>query len=206
MRKTENFSSSSRSLFWVQYFSGKMNEKEIRILHCGNGGQGNEVFAHFFPSIKINSTTLDANPDCKPDIVSSVINIPLEECTFDCVFASHLIEHLYIYEVEKALNEFYRVLKNKGFLIISCPDLEVIAKAILDIGAESVLYNSPAGPISPVQMLWGHSNSIRNGNLFMSHKYGFTGKTLTQFLQRAGFVNIKIEAKNFQIQAFALKP
>src|SRR5665213_540831 len=39
-------------------------------------------------------------------------------------------------------------------------------------------YTSPAGPITPLDMLFGHSDSIASGHLYMAHKTGFTCASL----------------------------
>jgi hypothetical protein len=42
-------------------------------------------------------------------------------------------------------------------------------------------------------MLYGHRTSLARGNLFMAHRTGFTAKTLTNALQRAGFVKVSVK-------------
>ena len=93
-------------------------------------------------------------------------------------------------EVDIVLKEFYRVLNQNGFLVITCPDLKSISKLIVEDKLLEVAYESPAGPINPVDMLWGHSRSIEEGNEFMAHKCGFTKKTLMATLTNAGFKSV----------------
>ncbi len=47
--------------------------------------------------------------------------LPIEDETFDVVFANQVIEHLY--ETDLFLKEIYRILKNRGYTIISTPNL-----------------------------------------------------------------------------------
>ena len=61
-------------------------------------------------------------------------------------------------------------LKPDGFALITSPDLEAVASLILDHGLDHVAYTSPAGPITPLDMLFGHSASIARGSLSMAHK------------------------------------
>jgi hypothetical protein len=51
-------------------------------------------------------------------------------------------------------------------------------------------YISPAGPIAPIDILFGHRPSMAQGNLFMAHRTGFTEKTLTAILQETGFKTV----------------
>ena len=51
-------------------------------------------------------------------------------------------------------------------------------------------YTSPAGPIAPLDILYGHRPSMAKGNLFMAHRCGFTQKVLIGTLQAAGFTTV----------------
>ena len=48
-------------------------------------------------------------------------------------------------------------------------------------------YQSPAGPIAPIDILYGYRRSMAQGNLFMAHRCGFTEKVLQSTLQGSGF-------------------
>lgn len=48
-------------------------------------------------------------------------------------------------------------------------------------------YTSQAGPITPLDILYGHGQALAQGHYYMAHKTGFTLKTLTQALHAAGF-------------------
>jgi hypothetical protein len=82
---------------------------------------------------------------------------------------------------------FKRVLKDDGFVIITCPDLQALGERIAKGELETPMYVSPAGPIAPLDTLYGLRRSIAQGNLYMAHHTGFTLKTLGQACARAGF-------------------
>lgn len=44
------------------------------------------------------------------------------------LYASHILEHNQIHTVEDTLKEWYRVLKPDGILMISVPDLKILAR------------------------------------------------------------------------------
>ena len=46
-------------------------------------------------------------------------DIKYEDCTFDIIFCSHVLEH--VPNDKAAMKEFYRVLKNDGYAIIQVP-------------------------------------------------------------------------------------
>lgn len=48
-------------------------------------------------------------------------------------------------------------------------------------------YTSPAGPIAPLDILYGHRPSLARGNLYMAHRCGFTQKVLDGTLRSCGF-------------------
>ena len=124
----------------------------------------------------------------------------------DAVWSSHNVEHLYAHEVPVALAEFHRVLRPGGFALITLPDLQKVAELVAADGLEDVAYVSPAGPIRPLDMLYGWRRSIARGNLFMAHHTGFTAKTLGQALRRAGFDPVAVSRSGFDLWARGTKP
>jgi ubiquinone/menaquinone biosynthesis C-methylase UbiE len=108
----------------------------------------------------------------------------------DAIFSSHNIEHLYPHEVQTALAEFHRVLNLQGFCVITCPDIQSVCALVAQDKLLDPAYISPAGPIAPIDILFGHRPSMAQGNLFMAHRTGFTEKTLTATLQEAGFMTV----------------
>jgi hypothetical protein len=124
--------------------------------------------------------------------------------SFDGVWSSHCLEHLYAHEVTSALSEFRRILKMTGFALITSPDLESVASLILEHGIGHVAYQSPMGPITPHDMLFGHTASIARGNIFMAHNTGFTCASLGQQLLDAGFPVVLAKRENFALWTLAL--
>jgi len=108
----------------------------------------------------------------------------------DAIYSSHNIEHLYPHEVDVALTEFSRVLNSDGFVFITCPDLQSVAKLIAEDKLLETAYISPSGPISPIDILYGYRPSIAKGNFYMCHRTGFTLKTLTKTLKNSGFNSV----------------
>jgi hypothetical protein len=69
-------------------------------------------------------------------------------------------------------------------------------------------YTSPAGPIAPLDILYGHRPPMARGNLYMAHRCGFTEKVLSGTLQTSGFkrvASMKRGAPYFDLWALATK-
>jgi hypothetical protein len=75
---------------------------------------------------------------------------------------------------------------------------------ILDHGLDHVAYTSPAGPITPFDMLFGHSGSIAHGHIYMAHKTGFTCASLGQHFVDAGFPIAVVKRQGFDLWALGL--
>jgi len=144
---------------------------------------------------------LDIDPAVNPDVVGSITNIPLLNSTVDAVYCAHNLEHVADHEVPLALSEFYRVLKPGGKVFIEVPDVQSVAEAIPRVGLNGLLYESPAGPISPADVLWGLRKATANGNPFYAHKIGFTQESLEAALKKARFSRVSVTR---QPEAYAL--
>jgi predicted SAM-dependent methyltransferase len=133
----------------------------------------------------------DIDESVKPDLVGTMTDMStVSSESVDAVFSSHNIEHLYPHEVPIALAEFLRVLKPNGIAVITCPDLKSVCALIAEDKLTEPAYESPAGPISPIDILYGHRSAMARGNLYMAHRCGFTQKVLTATLQAAGFKSV----------------
>lgn len=147
---------------------------------------------------------LDADRNVKPDIVASIVAMPMiEDGKFDAVFCSHTLEHLFTFEVALALKEFRRVLKPGGVVRIHVPDLQSIGGKLALDELDHVAYISPCGPICPMDMIYGHQGAIGSGNLFMAHKTGFTKGVITRALEHAGFINVDVRRDSFEMEVNA---
>jgi SAM-dependent methyltransferase len=151
---------------------------------------------------------LDLDPAVKPDIVCSMTDMsPVADDSVDAIWSSHNLEHLQRHEVPLALAEFIRVLKPSGFLLLTLPDLRQVARLVAEDRLEDQAYTSLSGPITALDMIFGHTASLARGNTFMAHRTGFTARTLQKTLIEAGFVDITLrQGASFDLWATAWKP
>ena len=131
----------------------------------------------------------DIDESRNPDIIGTIVDLSLVETgSVDAVYSAYNLDHIYPHEVPIALKEFFRVLKNDGIAIIKCPDIQSVCEAIGKDKLLDVFYQSPVGPITPIDILFGNRKAIAKGNEFMAKKGGFTYSVLDGALHQAGFV------------------
>ncbi len=152
---------------------------------------------------------LDIDPAVSPDIVCDARHLTtLEGDQFDAVYCSHNLEHYYRHDVQKVLAGFMHILKESGFAHIRVPDIQEVMQATMDrnLDIDDVLYESPAGPIMVLDVLYGYTVEIeRSGQDFFAHKTGFTEKSLLNVLEKSGFSNIYTGSGNLEVTALAFK-
>ena len=179
-----------------------------RLLNAGSGPGAALRIARMIADYGWEEIRLDIDPDVKPDVLGSILDLraSFEPQAFDAVWSSHVLEHLYAHEVYPTLRQFHEVLKPDGFALIMSPDMESVAQFIVEHGIAAIAYHSPAGPIRPLDMLYGHSRAIEEGRVYMAHRTGFTAERLGNLLLMAGFATVSISTANFEICALALMP
>jgi len=152
---------------------------------------------------------LDIDPSRSPDIVYDARKLAtFEAMKFDAIYCSHNLEHYYRHEVQEVLKGFLHVLKEGGFASIHVPDIQGLMRTTIERGLDidDVLYQSPAGPIMVLDVMYGYAAEIeRSGQEFFAHKTGFTEKSLFKALLKAGFTNIYTEVGNLEVKALAFK-
>jgi SAM-dependent methyltransferase len=177
-----------------------------RLLNVGGGDKTIPLPPQY---AEFEQCLLDIDPKGSPDILCDARKLfTLEAGRFDAVYCSHNLEHYYRHDVPKVLAGFMHVLKDGGFAHILVPDIMEVMRATLDRGLDidDVLYQSPAGPIIVLDVLYGYSVEIqRSGQDFYAHKTGFSRTSLLKALGGAGFSKTYSRAENFEIDALAFK-
>lgn len=87
------------------------------VLDAGSGdGERYKNFLKFDKYIK-----LDINPNSGADIIGSVDSISIENDSVDSIISTQVLEH--VKNPQKAVEEFYRVLKPGGYCLATIPQL-----------------------------------------------------------------------------------
>lgn len=137
-------------------------------------------------NVHLDGSDRGLHPDGQPpEIVAELgraLDIPGE--SFDEVRCWQTLEHLHRPAASVALSEFFRILKpGGGCADIETPDIDQIARLYVDgtIDIDAFLQN-----VYGEQFAAGH---YQDGDL-MTHRWGWTGETLTRAMADAGFCNI----------------
>lgn len=162
-----------------------------RVLHVGSGPATINSMPRGFQDGTWSEVRLDIEPAVQPDIIGTITDMSaVESSTFDAVYSSHNIEHVYSHEVVVALKEFKRALNDDGFAVITCPDIQEVAKHVAANRLTEPLYIAPAGPITPLDIMFGHIRAVKRGEHYMAHRTAFTLDRLISCLNEAGFVSV----------------
>lgn len=179
-----------------------------QFIHVGCGSKRKQQTTPGFNTPEWTEIRFDIDASVEPDVLGSMIDMSaVASGSMDALFSSHNIEHLYPHEVPIALQEFLRVLTPDGLAIITCPDLQSVCALVADNKLTQPAYQSPAGPITPLDILYGHRASMQRGNLYMAHRCGFTKDVLRTTLQQVGFTSVGTLARPqfFDLWAIASK-
>ena len=167
-------------------------------LHVGCGSKQKKNTTPEFANSDWIEVRLDIDASHAPDVIGTMTDMSsVASGSVDAVFSSHNIEHLYPHEVPAALAEFKRVLNPQGIAVITCPDLRSVCRLVADDKLTDTAYQSPAGPIAAIDIIYGHRLSMASGNLFMAHRCGFTEAALNRTLRLAGFQTVGTISRGF---------
>lgn len=127
--------------------------------------------------------------------------LPFATGSYDAIYASHLLEHLYLDDALRLLRECFRVLRPGGVLRLVVPDLKAIVR---EYNGEQPFYNSATGDFATMpaadrmnRRLLFRGAMPAQGNVFMrvyaalkdfqTHKWMYDGDSLVAHVRSVGF-------------------
>ncbi len=111
------------------------------------------------------------------DFNYDILNLPFDNNSVVEIYSSHLIEHLSYEEFEKGINEWFRILRKEGKLIMQFPDL---------IKCMQHFINNKDGK----REYWRKTIYGLQTNEGHFHKNGFTFDEIKKTLLKKGFKKI----------------
>jgi len=136
-------------------------------------------------------TNLDIINGPGVDLVSSAHELPeLLDGSVDEILAEHLLEHLTFYEAQRALAEWYRILKPGGKLTIEVPNLVGLCRAFIE-ASEYERFQSNKGSWSIAHHIYGNQTGRSSEEqLSQVHKSGYSPLRLEEMLIGVGFTDV----------------
>ena len=140
------------------------------------------------PTRRIGWKTLDANPECNPDVIASIPPLPSEVSRqlWNEIEWIHGITSFYPWDAKSLLEELRAILATDGKLVLEQPDFR---KAV---SREEWLFGDPTFR-NPLHM----------------NRYAYAPDTLTRLLTDAGFARIEIleaihhnPSRDFRLEAY----
>jgi SAM-dependent methyltransferase len=183
----------------------RQGTRQRLLVNLGSGPKGGAWLPAMFADWR--EVRVDVDPRVAPDILADMTDLSaIESGTVDAVWSAHGVEHLYLFEVGKAVAEIHRILADDGFFCLIVPDLQTIAEYIATDRLHEVVYESPAGPVTAHDMLFGCGPALAQGRSSMAHKCGFAPTLLLQKLQESPFAEIVLRRRtNYELAAVACK-
>lgn len=151
-------------------------ETNLRI----NMGCGRRVLDGYFNIDIAHDEKAPRVPDLLCDITQG---IPLPDSCAIELLAVHVVEHFFVWDVDKVLTEWARLLAKGGKLIIEMPDLIKCC--------ENIIKHKTHGGKHPDQLgRFGLYGDPRLENPYMLHKWLYTPQEVIQMLKTHGFTKV----------------
>ena len=195
---------------------------QVKRLHLGCGrntpegwinldGSWNARLARY-PTLRRLAKTLHILPASlldipwSPDILNHDVRnpLPFQDNSLSVVYASHLLEHLYLEEAKRLLRDCFRVLHPNGILRMVVPDLRAIVLEYMgdkpfSNSSDEIEVNSRADRLNKGLLL--RNPEPPSGNILYkvytalkdlhSHKWMYDAESLIMYFKWAGFTDVQ---------------
>lgn len=170
------------------------------ILNVGFGGQ--KLLDHMYTEdlSGYREISLDIDSKYNPDILADIYDISHIPNKFtDVAYSSHMIEHIHYFKVPSVIKELLRVVKDDGFVRFITPNMKTVAVRLASGNILDTVYESPGGPISAMDMLYGSRyHTHRHSSDFMVHKCGFTKEVWADIAKKHN-LNIQVKEEGYDL-------
>lgn len=156
-----------------------------------NLGCGDKILENY-----INVDIVNERGGRQPDLVCDIrsLNIFENNCA-DEILAIHVVEHFWRWEIAEVINEWIRVLKPGGKMILECPNL---LTACMELVNDPIIAAKPGK--SGQKSMWVFYGDPSWKDPLMMHKWGYTPQSLGQLMHDCGLKEIKQEKAQFKLK------
>lgn len=167
------------------------------VLHIGWNSAVTQSLHSRFKTEEWQEIRLDQDPNVQPDFVAPLTNMKvIPDASVDAVWVQHVLQRFIITDIPRILKECFRVLKPMGYIFLSVPDGQAAAAYAAHSRADEILFQTPLGAITPMDLLYGFRLHLERGWQHQAHRCLFTADILGIVLRDSGFTNIRIQRRN----------
>lgn len=149
-----------------------------------NLGCGQKIWPGF-----VNVDLADNTSGFKPDVCADLRSLPFPDDYADEAYAIHVLEHFYLWDVPGVLQEWRRVLKPGGRLIVEVPCMD---KVLVHF----------AKPKPNLQMTWlALYGDCDRKDPNMVHKFCYSRDQLRVAFKNSGFKDVVVGEPQFHYKA-----
>lgn len=122
---------------------------------------------------------------------------PFGDATFDKAYMGDVIEHIYIFDIDRVLTEVNRILKPNAIFEVVVPDVRWIAERIVkndwsqQANVEWLNQSGDSWQNAMAYLFGGFHNKDEYKMEGMGHVNGFDFESLKKLLNKNGFVNVE---------------
>lgn len=151
-----------------------MLETQVLVgINCGSGQRP------FTSTPEVRWINVDSQEKWSPDIVCDALTIPLSDESADYFVLHHVLEHFGCDGGDGIIKEAHRLLKPKGSLLVSVPDIRALAQKYVLGDIDEFIFK--------VNLYGAYM-----GDEADRHKWGYTGESLqTTLLNAAKWYNVR---------------
>lgn len=162
---------------------------DATVLNVGFGGHSIKDMLYTDVFENMREITLDIDNKYNPDIIADICNIShIPDNYVDCAYTSHMIEHIDYFKVPTMIKELLRICKPGGYVRVLTPNIQKIAIPLASGDILKTLYDSKGGPISAIDIMFGHRHSVHRHRVdFMIHRTAFTKKVFETLAEEHEF-------------------
>lgn len=144
----------------------------------------------------INVDIVDQRAGMKPDVNCDLRKLtPFPDDYADEILSVHVVEHFWRWEVLSVLQEWVRVLKPGGKMILECPNLISACEEVLKNPNRASL-PGPEGQRS----MWVLYGDPTWEDPLMVHRWAYTPNSLAQVMFQAGLIDLAQEPAQFKLR------
>ena len=144
----------------------------------------------------VNVDVVEARAGMKPDVICDLHDLaPFDDGSAEEILSVHVVEHFWRWEIRDVLEEWVRVLKPGGRMIVECPNIRSACETFLQDPVAGAREDA-AGQ----RTMWVFYGDPKWRDPLMIHRWGYTPESLRALLVEAGLRDVRQEPAQFKLR------